>query len=591
MQLEATITSSDEPDSLQYTKELFSFPIPDAGIEVEGIFKLGATLSYDVGVSSTFSGSATVDFGLQAGVPDSAQVVADIQNPDSSAATGWGGATLTPLFDIKKESASVKLAAFSQPKLAFGIELIEIGNFDVALTVKLPEVSVTLTAAYDENGLCGAGSLKTGVKLDSEVDIEVDLQIDTELGEDEDTVKPSWSHTLYAYPIPLGSLCFPLDIPGLNLSSNATSSVPSLPALTSQSLVTAAVTLGSVSSVAVNGTMSVTGTTSGSMTSDEPNGFSGLQALTGISAPGAFQTTSNAKSGQSTAPGPTTLALRIGSSDLTPASSAATLTPTDLVTASRSDSSTTATSGTVSDLDLPNDRLKAIVAHSHTSSLPPSSSDVFPFSSLAGDGQLSNVITPTTTPLASTPTSSKSIASTTVAIGTADTKGAVVHSHISSMPPASSNTLLSSGLSDQHDIFAAASPGTTTIPLSSATIRSSTSIPAVLDGPEDKKAVVAHPKTTATTKPAKSSIPSSKPKSTPTSDVLPKVNPAVGKDIEDLPPKPKVTPSAPKSKVTPPAVVPMSTPKRITPASTTTPANGGGGCRRVKRFGKRMLVC
>lgn len=221
LQLEATITSSDEPDSLQYTKELFSFPIPDAGIEVEGIFKLGATLSYDIGVSSTFSGSATVDFGLQAGLPDSAQVTADIQNPGSSSATGWSGGSLTPLFDIKKESASVKLAAFSQPKLALGIELIEIGNFDVALAIKLPEVSVTLTAAYDEGGVCGVGSLKTGVKLDSEVEIGVDLEIDADLGDDEDTEKPSWSHTLYSYSIPLESKCFPLDIPGLNSSSTA----------------------------------------------------------------------------------------------------------------------------------------------------------------------------------------------------------------------------------------------------------------------------------------------------------------------------------------------------------------------------------
>lgn len=99
-------------------------------------------------MSSTFSGSATVDFGLQASLPNSAQLIADIQNPDASSATGFGGSSFNPIFDITKESASITLAAFSQPKLAFGIELIEIGNFDVALTIKLPEISVTLTAAY-----------------------------------------------------------------------------------------------------------------------------------------------------------------------------------------------------------------------------------------------------------------------------------------------------------------------------------------------------------------------------------------------------------------------------------------------------------
>ena len=43
LELEATVTSSKEPDTLQSSKEIFSAPIPGAGISVTGIFKLGAT--------------------------------------------------------------------------------------------------------------------------------------------------------------------------------------------------------------------------------------------------------------------------------------------------------------------------------------------------------------------------------------------------------------------------------------------------------------------------------------------------------------------------------------------------------------------
>lgn len=234
LELEATITSTDEPDSLQYTKQLLSAPVPGAGISVSGIFNLGATLSYSVGVSSSFAGSATVDFGLHASLPDSAQLVANIQEPDSSSATGFGGGSLTPLFDIKKESASLTLAAFSQPELEFGIELIEIGKIDVGLTVKLPEVSVTLTAAYDEAGVCSQdpGASQTGVQLSSEVDIEVDLQIDASLGDD-DSSKPSWSKTLFSISKPLFSDCYPLSIPGLGSDKRPSTTASSSPSSTS----------------------------------------------------------------------------------------------------------------------------------------------------------------------------------------------------------------------------------------------------------------------------------------------------------------------------------------------------------------------
>lgn len=148
LELEATVTSSKEPDLLQSSKELFSAPIPGAGISVTGIFKLGATVSYEVGTSVTFAGTATADFGLQASLPNGAKVVADVNDPSRSSATGWQGSSLTPIFEITELSASLTLAAFSQPKIAFGVELIEVGKIDIAVTMKLPEISSKLSTTY-----------------------------------------------------------------------------------------------------------------------------------------------------------------------------------------------------------------------------------------------------------------------------------------------------------------------------------------------------------------------------------------------------------------------------------------------------------
>lgn len=148
LELATTITAPDKIDTLSYTKELLSAAIPGAGIEVPGIFKLGATLSYEVGFSTTIKGIASFNSGLKTTVPNTAIVSADIKDPSKSTATGFDGGAVTPIFDLTALTANVVLAAFTQPKLAFGVELTAVGTFDVAVVVKLPTVSVTLSAGF-----------------------------------------------------------------------------------------------------------------------------------------------------------------------------------------------------------------------------------------------------------------------------------------------------------------------------------------------------------------------------------------------------------------------------------------------------------
>ena len=226
LELEATVTASKSPTPLQASKEIFTAPIPGAGIAVPGIFKLGATVAYEVGTSVTIAGTATARFGLEAGLPNNAIVVANINNPSQSSATGWNGGSLTPTFKVTKLDASITLAAFSQPKISFGIELIKVATADVALTMKLPEISSTLSATYgishllykyrkitdlsaDPNGVCPSSKSVTGVKLENKATESLSLQIDLDLGDADN--KPTWSKTLLEFSQPLGDACFPID--------------------------------------------------------------------------------------------------------------------------------------------------------------------------------------------------------------------------------------------------------------------------------------------------------------------------------------------------------------------------------------------
>ena len=107
---------------------------------------LGAFLTYSVSGDCTFSGSASASFGVNASLPDSAVITADYKNHGASSVSGFDSTDLTPMFRLDNGSASVTLSATSKSEIKFGFDLYHVGNVDVAVTVDLPEASVTLTA-------------------------------------------------------------------------------------------------------------------------------------------------------------------------------------------------------------------------------------------------------------------------------------------------------------------------------------------------------------------------------------------------------------------------------------------------------------
>ncbi|KAL8822863.1 MAG: hypothetical protein Q9191_006409 [Dirinaria sp. TL-2023a] len=217
--LGTTITDTKSPQKLPIDRELFSAPIPDAGFEISKLFKLGTTISYDIGGSVSFSGSASAQFGLIVKVPDTAQITADLHDYSHSSAIGFDGGDIHHTFNVTDVSAGVTLNAYSQPKLSFGVEVHKIANYDVDVTMKLPTFDAQLSGAYKKGGLCAPGKATTGAKLSSKIGVEVDLNIEARAGSHEDTSPPNYNKNLFNKSKPLYSHCFPLQIPGLGPKS------------------------------------------------------------------------------------------------------------------------------------------------------------------------------------------------------------------------------------------------------------------------------------------------------------------------------------------------------------------------------------
>jgi hypothetical protein len=139
LELDTTLTAPEKIDSLSYTKELLQVAIPGAGIPVGGIFSLGATVAYEVGFSTTFKGIASSNYGVLGSLPNSTGASIDAVTSSNSVANGFNAPiNLQPIFNLTSLTADVVVAAFSQPKLNFGVDITQIGHYAVGLVVKLP---------------------------------------------------------------------------------------------------------------------------------------------------------------------------------------------------------------------------------------------------------------------------------------------------------------------------------------------------------------------------------------------------------------------------------------------------------------------
>ena len=160
MVLQAKMTYTEKIDSFsdaqksEDTKDLFSVPIPDLGVEIPKVLKLGLTVSYQIGYQTKVAGSGTVKLGATASLPDDAVAFADLKgamdHDDKSTWSGFEGANVEPIFDVSELTATAKFAVFTQIDVAFGIEIEKDTKLAAELNLKIPQLSTTFAAGYSK---------------------------------------------------------------------------------------------------------------------------------------------------------------------------------------------------------------------------------------------------------------------------------------------------------------------------------------------------------------------------------------------------------------------------------------------------------
>ncbi|KAG8526649.1 uncharacterized protein KY384_008078 [Bacidia gigantensis] len=235
--LQASVTAS-KALPIGYQKQLFNFPIPNAGIKIPGIFTLGATVSYDIGVNASVQGAAKFDFGLKATLPDSAKATLVLAGDAQSGASGFDGA-VDPYFNVDEIDAGLTISVSSIPKITFGLDITKIGKADVGIGLSLPTLSATFDAGYNANGFCADDTThtKTGINISTSATIAVDAEAELAFGSDESNDSPSWSKTLFSktWPLPF-TKCIGIVIPGLGGAGSSSLPPTISPTIISSSL-------------------------------------------------------------------------------------------------------------------------------------------------------------------------------------------------------------------------------------------------------------------------------------------------------------------------------------------------------------------
>ena len=215
LDMEATVTASTTSIPRSTEKPILSGGIPDAGLTIGSLVKLGASYGYSIGFDASLQGSADILFGLDFAVPDNASLVVAPLGSTSSSASGWEPLIL-PHFQVKNIQADLSVGLYAKPSLLFGIDIGKAAHLDVGLDLSIPQVNATLSAKYNPQGVCPNDDThsKTGVDFDLTADITVDATAQADILGHNLPGFP-WNQNLLQKDFQLSEVCVPVDIPGL----------------------------------------------------------------------------------------------------------------------------------------------------------------------------------------------------------------------------------------------------------------------------------------------------------------------------------------------------------------------------------------
>lgn len=179
---------SKDVDWAKYELTLFEYPIPGAGIDIPGIFSLGAKIAFNIQGRVLMLGTATVYMGGTLTLDNGASLNMDLTDWENTEATDFNAHWDS---DLRLGAASISAIALAgpQPALTLGIDVLESNGLEATLAFGTPTFNINATAGFDETGWCNeTDPVTSGFKVQSAANFDMVLSVTGELGGDEDTL-------------------------------------------------------------------------------------------------------------------------------------------------------------------------------------------------------------------------------------------------------------------------------------------------------------------------------------------------------------------------------------------------------------------
>jgi hypothetical protein len=160
--------------SINYEPTLAEIGIPGASFKIPGgVAEVGIFVEANFGFElGSWEGDATMTYGVTAAISNAARFKIDLANNNAVDFAGWKPAFTQKPFDINAK-ASIEASVYNAIGLVAKVEVLSEG-YEVALTLKSPELATKLTTLTNSKGVCGTKK-KVGVSVDAELKASVEV--------------------------------------------------------------------------------------------------------------------------------------------------------------------------------------------------------------------------------------------------------------------------------------------------------------------------------------------------------------------------------------------------------------------------------